>query len=77
MLYMYTSTIRSSFMVTQTFLLVFSDSYQSVNPDAIPISALEGRGLDRLKKAVEEEILKSTGKQVLDLRVDLSSPQLR
>lgn len=74
---MYTSTIRSSFMVTQTFLLVFSDSYQSVNPDAIPISALEGRGLDRLKKAVEEEILKSTGKQVLDLRVDLSSPQLR
>ncbi|XP_024134598.1 putative GTP-binding protein 6 [Oryzias melastigma] len=52
------------------------DSYQSVNPDAIPISALEGRGLDRLKKAVEEEILKSTGKQVLDLRVDLSSPQL-
>ncbi|KAF6726899.1 putative GTP-binding protein 6 [Oryzias melastigma] len=52
------------------------DSYQSVNPDAIPISALEGRGLDWLKKAVEVEILKSTGKQVLDLRVDLSSPQL-
>lgn len=54
-----------------------SDSYECVNPDVIPISALEGRGLDKLRKAVEEEILKSTGKQVLALRVDLSSHQLR
>ena len=56
---------------------VFPPSYQSTEPHALPISALEGRGLDELKKAVEEEIVNSTGKHILDLQVDLSTPQLR
>uniref|UniRef100_A0A671VUK9 Putative GTP-binding protein 6 n=1 Tax=Sparus aurata TaxID=8175 RepID=A0A671VUK9_SPAAU len=45
-------------------------------PHALPISALEGRGLEELKKAVEEEIVNSTGKHILDLQVDLGTPQL-
>ncbi|XP_041647572.1 putative GTP-binding protein 6 [Cheilinus undulatus] len=52
------------------------DNYQPSEPDALPISAIEERGLDELKKVVEEQIVNSTGKHVLDLRVDLSSPQL-
>lgn len=59
-----------------TFVL-FPVSYQLTEPRALPTSALEGRGLDELKKAVEEEIVNSTGKHILDLKVDLSSPQLR
>lgn len=41
------------------------------------MSALEERGLDELKAAVEERIVSRTGKRVLDLRVDLGSSQLR
>ncbi|XP_038127661.1 putative GTP-binding protein 6 isoform X1 [Cyprinodon tularosa] len=52
------------------------DNYESSEPGAVLISALQERGLDELKKAVEREIVKSTGKQILDLRVDLSTPQL-
>ncbi|XP_056235219.1 putative GTP-binding protein 6 [Seriola aureovittata] len=52
------------------------DSYQSAETSALPISALEERGLDQLKKAVEEQIVKSTGKHIFDLKVDLSTPQL-
>ncbi|XP_029355730.1 putative GTP-binding protein 6 [Echeneis naucrates] len=52
------------------------DSYQSEEPDTIPISALGELGLDRLKKVVEEEIVNCTGKHILDLKVDLSSSQL-
>ncbi|XP_014859560.1 PREDICTED: putative GTP-binding protein 6 isoform X1 [Poecilia mexicana] len=51
-------------------------SYESSEPCAVLISALQQRGLDELKRAVEQEIVKSTGKQILDLRVNLSSPQL-
>lgn len=56
---------------------VFPPSYQFTEPHALPISALEGRGLEELKKAVEEEIVNSTGKHILDLQVDLGTPQLR
>ncbi|XP_047442045.1 putative GTP-binding protein 6 isoform X2 [Mugil cephalus] len=52
------------------------DNYQYAEPGALPISALEQRGLEELKEAVEGEIVKSTGKQMLDLSVDLSTPQL-
>lgn len=52
-------------------------SYQVSEPGALSISALEGRGLDRLKMAVEEKIVHSTGKRILDLKVDLSTAQLR
>lgn len=43
----------------------------------LPVSALEGRGLEELKRVVEGEVVNSTGKHVLDLHVDLSTPQLR
>uniref|UniRef100_H3CZ89 Putative GTP-binding protein 6 n=1 Tax=Tetraodon nigroviridis TaxID=99883 RepID=H3CZ89_TETNG len=52
------------------------DSYQFTDPRALPVSALGGRGLDRLKEAVEAEIVAATGKHTLALPVDLSSPQL-
>ncbi|XP_074492852.1 putative GTP-binding protein 6 isoform X1 [Sebastes fasciatus] len=52
------------------------DNYQVTEPDALPISALEERGLEQLRRAVEEEIVNSTGKHVVELGVDLSSPQL-
>ncbi|XP_017279039.1 putative GTP-binding protein 6 isoform X2 [Kryptolebias marmoratus] len=52
------------------------DNYQPAEPDALLISALEERGLDKMKTAVEEEVMKSTGKHVLNLKVDLSTPQL-
>ncbi|XP_063057608.1 putative GTP-binding protein 6 [Engraulis encrasicolus] len=50
--------------------------YQPTEPDCLPISALKGTGLDDLSQKVEERILQSTGKQVMCLKVDLSSPQL-
>uniref|UniRef100_A0A1A8VGQ7 GTP binding protein 6 (Putative) n=2 Tax=Nothobranchius furzeri TaxID=105023 RepID=A0A1A8VGQ7_NOTFU len=52
------------------------DNYQSAEPGAVLISALEQRGLDKLKTTVEEEIIKSTGNQILHLKVNLSTPQL-
>lgn len=52
-------------------------SYELSEPSALPISALREHGLETLKQTVEEAIVKSTGKQVLALRVDLSSSQLR
>lgn len=52
-------------------------SYHLSEPGALSISALEGRGLKELKKAVEEEIVNCTGKHILDLKVDLSTAQLR
>ncbi|CAJ1059873.1 putative GTP-binding protein 6 [Xyrichtys novacula] len=52
------------------------DNYQPTEPDALPISALKEQGLDELKKAVEGQIVNSTGKHVLDLKIDLSSAQL-
>ncbi|XP_074524967.1 putative GTP-binding protein 6 [Halichoeres trimaculatus] len=52
------------------------DNYHPTEADALPISALENRGLDKLMKTVEEQIVNTTGKQMLDLKVDLSSPQL-
>ncbi|TDH08094.1 hypothetical protein EPR50_G00094070 [Perca flavescens] len=52
------------------------DNYQCPEPNTLAISALEQRGLDELRKAVEAEIVNSTGKHILDLTVDLSTPQL-
>ncbi|XP_047231355.1 putative GTP-binding protein 6 [Girardinichthys multiradiatus] len=52
------------------------DNYESSEPGAVLISALQEQGLEELKNAVETEIVKSTGKQILDLRVNLSTPQL-
>ncbi|XP_070688883.1 putative GTP-binding protein 6 [Pempheris klunzingeri] len=52
------------------------DSSHVTEPNTLPISALEGRGLDELKKAMEAQIVNSTGKHIVDLEVDLSTPQL-
>ncbi|XP_069006900.1 putative GTP-binding protein 6 isoform X1 [Embiotoca jacksoni] len=52
------------------------DNYESADPGALPISALQERGLDELQTALEEEVVKSTGKRILDLKVNLSTPQL-
>ncbi|KAM6921153.1 putative GTP-binding protein 6 [Xenentodon cancila] len=51
-------------------------SYQCEEAGALLTSALEERGLDELKTAVEDGVVKSTGKQILELKVNLSSPQL-
>uniref|UniRef100_A0A4W5K3W8 HflX C-terminal domain-containing protein n=1 Tax=Hucho hucho TaxID=62062 RepID=A0A4W5K3W8_9TELE len=51
-------------------------SYEPSEPNSLPISALRGQGLEELKTVVEEAIVRSTGKQVLTLPVDLSSSQL-
>ncbi|XP_062412498.1 putative GTP-binding protein 6 [Sardina pilchardus] len=50
--------------------------YEATEPDCLPISALKELGLEDLRHKVEEGIMKSTGKQILSLKVDLSSPQL-
>ncbi|KAL6107622.1 gtpbp6 [Pungitius sinensis] len=52
------------------------DNYRPAEPGALPISALERRGLGALRAAVEEALVTSTGKRVMDLAVDLGSPQL-
>ncbi|XP_070297581.1 putative GTP-binding protein 6 [Salvelinus sp. IW2-2015] len=52
------------------------DSYEPSEPNSLPISALREQGLEELKIVVEEAIVRSTGKQVLTLPVDLSSSQL-
>lgn len=64
-------------LITILFILIpFPLRYQPTEPDCLPISALKGTGLDDLSQKVEERILQSTGKQVMCLKVDLSSPQL-
>lgn len=50
--------------------------YEASEPEVVPVSALTQQGLDRLRVVLEEEVVRSTGKFVLDLTVDLSSPQL-
>ncbi|MCI4375029.1 hypothetical protein PGIGA_G00104340 [Pangasianodon gigas] len=52
------------------------EGYESPDPEAVPISALNELGLDELKHRVEESVMKSTGKQTTILKVDLNSPQL-
>ncbi|XP_048855228.1 putative GTP-binding protein 6 isoform X1 [Brienomyrus brachyistius] len=52
------------------------DSYQPTEQDAIAISALKEQGLQELKGAIETAVMKATGRQVLTLKVDLSSSQL-
>ncbi|KAJ0065194.1 hypothetical protein NL108_006540, partial [Boleophthalmus pectinirostris] len=52
------------------------ENYEATEPKVLPVSALKEQGLTQLKKVVEEEILNTTGKHILDLKVDLSTPQL-
>ncbi|XP_032382649.1 putative GTP-binding protein 6 [Etheostoma spectabile] len=52
------------------------DNYRCPEPTTLAISALEERGMDELREAVEAEIVNSTGKRILELTVDLGTPQL-
>ncbi|KAI4891992.1 hypothetical protein NFI96_034201 [Prochilodus magdalenae] len=52
------------------------EGYESSEPEAVPISALKEMGLEELKQRVEEAVVKSTGKEILTLKVQLNSPQL-
>lgn len=52
------------------------DNYEYTESKALPISALKERGLSELKNVVEKELLTATGKHILNLKVDLSTPQL-
>uniref|UniRef100_A0A3Q2XY60 GTP binding protein 6 (putative) n=1 Tax=Hippocampus comes TaxID=109280 RepID=A0A3Q2XY60_HIPCM len=52
------------------------DNYESTEDDSLAISALNGRGLEALKTAVERRVLAATGKRLVSLKVDLSTPQL-
>lgn len=43
---------------------------------AIPVSALLGYGLDKLKQCVESAVMTNTGRNIMTIRVNLESPQL-
>lgn len=52
------------------------ENYEATEPTVLPVSALKEHGLNELKRVVEEDILNTTGKHILDLKVDLSTGQL-
>ncbi|XP_072295192.1 putative GTP-binding protein 6 [Eucyclogobius newberryi] len=52
------------------------ENYEAPENKVLPVSALKEQGLSRVRKVVEEEILKTTGKYILNLKVELSTPQL-
>uniref|UniRef100_A0A8C9R658 Putative GTP-binding protein 6 n=1 Tax=Scleropages formosus TaxID=113540 RepID=A0A8C9R658_SCLFO len=52
------------------------DNYEQSEPDAVPVSALKEQGLEELKQRIEAAIVKSTGKHILTVKVELSSAQL-
>ncbi|XP_075446713.1 putative GTP-binding protein 6 isoform X1 [Ascaphus truei] len=43
---------------------------------AFPVSALLGYGLERLRQEVETAVMKSTGRNIVTIKVNLESPQL-
>uniref|UniRef100_A0A8C8RVW7 Putative GTP-binding protein 6 n=1 Tax=Pelusios castaneus TaxID=367368 RepID=A0A8C8RVW7_9SAUR len=52
------------------------EGYQSTEPNAIAISALLGHGLEELRGKIEKTVLKTTGKKILTIKVNLAGPQL-
>ncbi|KAM8975413.1 putative GTP-binding protein 6 [Pelodytes ibericus] len=52
------------------------ENYGFDDMGALPVSALLGYGLEDLKRKVEAEVMKSTGRTVLTIKVSLDSPQL-
>ncbi|CAL8271582.1 unnamed protein product [Arctogadus glacialis] len=52
------------------------NDYHPTEPETVAVSALTEQGLDRLKTILEDEVVRSTGKLILNLKVDLSSAQL-
>ncbi|XP_011827441.1 PREDICTED: putative GTP-binding protein 6 [Mandrillus leucophaeus] len=51
--------------------------YSPTEPNAVPVSALLGHGLQELKAELDAAVLKATGRQILTLRVRLAGAQLR
>ncbi|EMP32578.1 Putative GTP-binding protein 6 [Chelonia mydas] len=52
------------------------ERYQSPETNAIAVSALLGYGLEELKGEIERTVLKTTGKNILTIKVNLGGPQL-
>ncbi|CAM4395810.1 unnamed protein product [Lepidochelys olivacea] len=52
------------------------ERYQSPETNAIAVSALLGYGLEELKGEIERTVLKTTGKNILTIKVNLAGPQL-
>ncbi|XP_043928401.1 putative GTP-binding protein 6 [Protopterus annectens] len=52
------------------------EGYCTTDPNILGISALHGYGLEELKQRIENAVLKSTGRQIMTLRVKLSGLQL-
>nr|XP_032645340.1 putative GTP-binding protein 6 isoform X3 [Chelonoidis abingdonii] len=52
------------------------ERYQSPETNAIAVSALLGYGLEELKEEIERIVLKTTGKRILTIKVNLAGPQL-
>ncbi|KAF6074582.1 putative GTP binding protein 6 (putative) [Phyllostomus discolor] len=50
--------------------------YSPSEPGALAVSAHLGLGLEQLKAALEDAVLRATGRRVLTLRVRLAGPQL-
>uniref|UniRef100_A0A8C6YXH3 GTP binding protein 6 (putative) n=1 Tax=Nothoprocta perdicaria TaxID=30464 RepID=A0A8C6YXH3_NOTPE len=52
------------------------ERYKSTEENALAISALHGHGLEELKEEIEKRILKTTGKKILTVKINLEGPQL-
>ncbi|XP_065436883.1 putative GTP-binding protein 6 isoform X1 [Chrysemys picta bellii] len=52
------------------------ERYQSPETNTIAVSALLGYGLEELKEEIERIVLKTTGKKILTIKVNLAGPQL-
>ncbi|XP_065273227.1 putative GTP-binding protein 6 [Emys orbicularis] len=52
------------------------ERYQSPETNTIAVSALLGYGLEELKEEIERLVLKTTGKKILTIKVNLAGPQL-
>ncbi|XP_077845860.1 putative GTP-binding protein 6 isoform X2 [Macaca mulatta] len=50
--------------------------YRPTEPNAVPVSAMLGHGLQELKAELDAAVLKATGRQILTLRVRLAGAQL-
>nr|XP_045239220.1 putative GTP-binding protein 6 isoform X2 [Macaca fascicularis] len=50
--------------------------YSPTEPNAVPVSAMLGHGLQELKAELDAAVLKATGRQILTLRVRLAGAQL-
>uniref|UniRef100_A0A8C5M3V4 Putative GTP-binding protein 6 n=1 Tax=Leptobrachium leishanense TaxID=445787 RepID=A0A8C5M3V4_9ANUR len=52
------------------------ENHENRDPAVVPVSALYGFGLEDLKRKVEAAVLRNTGRFIMNIKVDLESPQL-